>query len=59
MVRTTFFNDLSFEPGPADRHALNAKQVADAVISLLDAEDNAVIEEITLRPLQHVVQKKN
>jgi len=59
MVRTTFFNDLPFEPGPADRHALNAKQVADAVVSLLDAEDNAVIEEITLRPLQHVVQKKN
>ncbi len=58
MVRTDFFSNLSFEPGQAEQHALHANQVADAVMSLLQAADNAVVEEITLRPLQHVVQKK-
>lgn len=58
MVRTSFFDDLSFEPGSAEQHALNADQIADAVMSLLNSADNAVIEEINVRPLQHVVQKK-
>lgn len=59
MVRTGFFDDLSFEPGNAEQHALGASDVAQAVMNILDSPDNAVIEEINVNPLQHVVQKKS
>ncbi len=59
MVRTDFFNELAFEPGNAEQHALQADDVANAVMSMLHSPDNAVLEEINLRPLQHVVQKKS
>jgi len=58
MVRTDFFNTLSFEPGEASQHALLADNVAQAVMSLLNSPDNAVIEEINVRPLHHGVRKK-
>lgn len=58
MVRTDFFEELNFEPGSDVQHALQADDVAQAVISMLTAPDNAVIEEINVSPLQHVVQKK-
>lgn len=58
MVRTDFFSKLSFEPGEADQHALHASDVASAALTLLHSADNAVIEEINVSPLQHVVRKK-
>lgn len=58
MVRTGFFNELNFEPGDATQHALAADDVAQAVMSMLNAADNAVVEEINVSPAQHVVQKK-
>lgn len=58
MVRTGFFDGLNFEPGNAEQHALQAKDVAQSVLSILNSPDNAVIEEINVSPLQHVVQKK-
>lgn len=58
MVRTDFFNELSFEPGDAWQHSLQTDNVAAAVMSILNSPDNAVLEEINVRPLQHVVQKK-
>lgn len=58
MVRTGFFDELNFEPGNAKPHALQPGDVAQAVMSMLEAPDNAVVEEINVSPLQHVVQKK-
>jgi len=58
MVKTGFFNELSFEPGEAWQHSLQANDVATAVMAILNSPDNAVLEEINVRPLQHVVQKK-
>jgi len=58
MVRTEFFKQLSFEPGDESQHALLAQNVATSVMSMLSSPDNAVIEELNVRPLQHVVQKK-
>jgi len=58
MVNTGFFDDLAFKPGPHENHSLHASNIADAVLSMLNAPDNAVIEEIVVNPLQHVVQKK-
>jgi len=59
MVKTEFFNTLSFEPGEAWQHSLHANDVATAVMTILNSPDNAVLEEINVRPLQHVVKKKN
>ena len=58
MVRSDFFNDLHFQPGPADAHALLPEDVAAAVLQILNAPDHAVVEEIVVNPRQHVVQKK-
>jgi len=58
MVKTNFFTELSFEPGNAWQHSLHANDVASAVLSMLNSPNNAVLEEINVRPLQHVVQKK-
>jgi len=58
MVRTGFFDTLDFEPGSEDAHALVPDDVADAVLSMLQAPDNAVISELVVQPRQHVVQKQ-
>jgi len=56
-VRTSFFDELSFEPGPDEAHALHAEDVAVAVHSMLSSKDRAVINEIVVQPRVHVVQK--
>ncbi len=58
MTDTGFFDKLSFKPGPHENNSLHAKDIADATISMLDAADHAVIEEIIVNPIHHVVQKK-
>ena len=56
-VRTAFFDELTFEPGPDEAHALHAEDVASAVNSMLISPDRAVINELVVQPRQHVVQK--
>jgi len=58
MVRTSFFDDLDFEPGASADNAIHPDEVAKAVISMLEASDNTVIDEIVLNPIKRVVQKK-
>jgi short-subunit dehydrogenase len=59
MVRSDFFQSLSFEPGDQKDNALEPEDVANAVLSLINCKDNAVIEEITLNPLKRVVKKRS
>lgn len=58
MVRTDFFDQLEFEPGPEDAHALQDTDVANAVLSMVCSPDHAVIHELVVQPRQHVVQKR-
>lgn len=58
MVRTSFFDELGFEPGPRPENALEAADVADAVQYMLDAPDHAVVDEIELTPRVRVVRKR-
>ena len=58
MVRTPFFEAQPFEPGPSVNNALHVDDVVDAVMLMFNANDNAVIDEINLSPLTHVVNKK-
>jgi 3-hydroxy acid dehydrogenase/malonic semialdehyde reductase len=58
MVRSEFFEALSFEPGGDDANALAVNDVVAAILLMLNARSNAVIEEINLSPLKSVVSKK-
>ena len=58
MVRTPFFEPLELEPGPDPEHALDVEQVADAVTYILNAPPHAVVDEVVLSPLKHVLQKR-
>lgn len=56
MVKTEFFDQLNFGPGENEANFLVPEDVADAVLSILDARLPAVIDEINLSPLKKVVQ---
>ncbi len=58
MVRGNFFEALDFEPGADDANALGVDDVVDAILLMLNARGNAVVEEINLSPLKRVVSKK-
>ncbi len=55
MVRTGFFADLDFAPGPEPEHALRAEDVAEAVALAVAAPPTGVVDEINLSPLKKVV----
>lgn len=58
-VRTPFFQDLSFEPGAEADNAIDPRDVAAAVVTVLQARPGTVIDEINLTPLNHVWKKKD
>lgn len=57
-VRTPFFDDLHFEPGAQPENAIEAKDVAQALLMVLQARPGTVFEEINMSPLTHVWQGK-
>ncbi len=59
MVRSSFFDQLKFEPGTSRDNALQLEDVANTVLSLLNAPDHVMIEEINLNPLIKIVKKKH
>ena len=56
MVRTGFFDDLAFQPGPDSTHAITTEDVAAAVLHVLQAPPGTVFDEINLSPLKKVLQ---
>jgi len=50
MVRTGFFDQEDFRPGPEDAHAVLPKDVAQAVRLVLTARRGTVFEEINIAP---------
>ncbi len=59
MVDTPFFDDLTFRPGSDPSHSIQASQIAQTVMLLLDQRDNFVFEEINLQPMKKVIEKKS
>lgn len=59
MVKTPFFNTLSFEPGDNDSNYLLPEDIAEAVSYILNTRPRIVIDEINLNPLNRVVKFKN
>ncbi len=58
MVKTPFFDELSFEPGDHITNSIASDDVAEAVIYVLNSSTNIVIDEINLSPLNKVFKFK-
>ncbi len=57
-VRTAFFDDLHFEPGADPENAVEAEDVAAALMSVIEARPGTVLEEISISPQSQVWQRK-
>jgi 3-hydroxy acid dehydrogenase / malonic semialdehyde reductase len=57
-VRTPFFDDLHFEPGGAPENAIDPKDVAEVLLTVLNTRPGTVIDEINMSPQTHVWQRK-
>ena len=58
MVKTPFFEQLTFEPGDHESNAILPEDVATAVSYVLGSRAQIVIDEINLSPLNKVVKFK-
>ncbi len=58
MVKTSFFDDLAFEPGGYAVNYLNPEDIAEAVSYVVNSRPGTVIDEINLNPATKVIQKK-
>jgi len=57
MVRTTFFDELDFQPGNEEGNAILPEQIAETISMLLKLENNCVMQEINCQPMKKVLQK--
>jgi 3-hydroxy acid dehydrogenase/malonic semialdehyde reductase len=58
MVKTAFFENLTFEPGEHESNVILPEDVAEAVAYVLNSRAQIVIDEINLSPLNKVVKFK-
>ncbi len=58
MVKTEFFETLTFEPGASSDNYIEPSDVAEAVNYILNSQSGIVIDEINLNPLNKVVRFK-
>ena len=58
MVRSEFFDDLRFEPGPAETNAILPEDVAEAIWTMLSMRVGTVLDELTLSPQKKVIHFK-
>jgi NADP-dependent 3-hydroxy acid dehydrogenase YdfG len=58
MVKTEFFDQLAFEPGEDASNYLLPEDVAEAVSYVLGSNEQMVVDEINLNPLNRVVRFK-
>lgn len=57
-VRTPFFDELHFEPGSEPENAIEPDDIAEILVTIIEARLGTVFDEITLSPLNHVWQRK-
>ena len=58
MVRTSFFETLSFEPGDSPSNAIEPTDIAKVVIDIFEMREGTVIDEINISPLNRVINFK-
>ncbi len=59
LTRSSFFDTLEFEPGPNEANALHPEDIAQAVLTMIESDDRAIIDEIVIKPRQNVIARKN
>ena len=57
MVRTPFFDSLSFQPKAGEMHALAPEEIARTVDFILSARRETIFDEIVLTPQKRAVKK--
>jgi short-subunit dehydrogenase len=50
MVRSPFFDDLTFAPGPASENAIAVDDIAEIIWQILQSSPDIVIDEVNLSP---------
>lgn len=58
MVRTPFFDTLSFQPGADANHAILPEDVAQMISTILQMRPGTVLDEVVLRPQKKTILKK-
>ncbi len=58
VVRTSFFDPLSFAPGDDSTHAILPTDIAEIIRTILEMRPETVLNEIILSPKKLVIQKK-
>jgi 3-hydroxy acid dehydrogenase / malonic semialdehyde reductase len=58
MVKTAFFEQLTFEPGDHESNAILPEDVAETVSYILSSRAHIVVDEINLSPLNKVIKFK-
>ncbi|MCK5120814.1 MAG: SDR family oxidoreductase [Methylococcales bacterium] len=58
MVKTDFFDSLTFQPGDDETHGLLPEDIAETVNYILNSNPNSVIDEINLNPVNKVIKFK-
>ena len=58
-VRTPFFKELHFEPGSEPENAIEPEDVAEVLLTILNARPGTVIDEVNLSPQKQVWKRKN
>ncbi len=59
MVKTSFFDELDFQPGENRENYLYAEDVAEAVNLILSMPSGSVVDQINLSPQKNVIRNKN
>ena len=57
-VRTPFFDDLNFEPGSSPYNAIEPDDLAEVLLTILEARPGTIIDEVNLSPQTRVWDKK-
>ena len=58
MVRTNFFDNLSFEPGSDEQNAISLTDVSSTVTYILNLSKSTNVDEINLSPVKKVIKFK-
>ncbi len=58
MVRTPFFDQQSFAPGPEPSNAIEAQDIADLVLHIVNSSSNIIFDEVNLSPRNKSLQFK-
>ena len=59
MIKTDFYKELDFEPGKENDNSINIEAILDCIKLIFASGDSAVIDEINLSPMKHVIHFKN